>query len=284
MECEKQPFIGSESLASGELTRHELRQHYRAIMPNVYLDKNIAPSLRQRTIAAWLWSRREGVIAGLAASALHRAKWIDDHVLVELIWRNPRAPRGVVTRDELLLSDETHLVDGLRVTTPERTAFDLGRREPLRRAVAHLDALAGATDFKADDVLDVADSHRRARGVRRLPRALELVDAGAQSPKETWLRLLLIAAGFPKPRTQIPVLGLDGFPKYFLDMGWEDIKLALEYDGEQHWTNPRQYAKDIERQEYVAKIGWTVIRVVSQHRDRDVLRRVQHTWDTLTLR
>ena len=62
-----QPFIGSEALTAGVLTRHELRRYYRAIMPNVYLNKRVEPTLRQRTTAAWLWSRREAVIAGAAA-------------------------------------------------------------------------------------------------------------------------------------------------------------------------------------------------------------------------
>jgi very-short-patch-repair endonuclease len=60
--------------------------------------------------------------------------------------------------------------------------------------------------------------------------------------------------------------------------------LAVEYDGGQHWTNPRQYADDIARQEYIATLGWTVITVVGRHRAQDVIRRVQHAWDALTLR
>jgi hypothetical protein len=67
------PFIGSEALSYGALTRYELRRYYRALIPNIYLDKRIAPSLRQRTVAAWLWSRREAVVAGVTASALHGA-------------------------------------------------------------------------------------------------------------------------------------------------------------------------------------------------------------------
>jgi hypothetical protein len=252
------PFVGTEALAAGEVSRHELRRYYRAIMPNVYLEKRVEPSLRQRTVAAWLWSNREAVIAGAAASAVHGAKWVDDNTPVELIWRNARAPQRVVTRDELLLSDEFQRLDGLYATTPERTAFDIGRRGTIGRAVARLDALAAATDFKVRDVEELAGNHRHARGLRQLEVTLDLVDSGAQSPKETWLRLLLINAGFPKPRTQIPVPGPDGFPRYFLDMGWEDIMLAVEYDGEQHWTDPWQFAKDVDRQEYVARVGWTV--------------------------
>jgi very-short-patch-repair endonuclease len=279
-----QPFIGTEALAAEKLSRHELRRYYRAIMPNVYIDKRLQPSLRQRTVGAWLWSGRNAVIAGAAASAVHGSKWVDDNVPVELIWRNGRAPQGVVTRDELLPESEFQCRDGLYVTTPERTAFDIGRRGSVGSAVAGLDALAAATDFKLRDVLELAANHRHTRGLRQLEKALDLVDAGAQSPKETWLRLLLVRAGFPKPQTQIPVLGADGFPRYFLDMGWRDIMLAVEYDGGQHWTNPRQYADDIARQEYIATLGWTVIRVVGRHRAQDVIRRVQHAWDALTLR
>ncbi|WP_231639646.1 DUF559 domain-containing protein [Mycobacterium sp. Marseille-P9652] len=276
------PFLGTEALASGALSRHELRTHYRALMPNVYIDKRSQPALRQRTIAAWLWSRRQAVIAGAAASALHGAMWVDDNAPVELIWHNARAPRGVITRDELLSSGEVQHVDGLPVTTPERTAFDIGRRGPTGPAVARLDALAAATDFKVRDVAELAAQHRRTRGLRQLERALELVDAGAQSPRETWLRLMLVGAGFPKPRTQIPVLGADGFPRYFLDMGWEDIKLAVEYDGDHHRTDRRQFAIDVDRLEYVDRVGWTVIRVVAAHRGPDVIRRVRRAWTELT--
>ena len=283
-ELGRQPFIGAEALAAGALSWYELGKYYTAIMPNVYLDKRVQPSLRQRTCAAWLWSHREAVIAGLAASALHGAKWVDDNTVVELIWRNARAPKGAKTRADRLLDGETQLSGGMRITTPERTAFDLGRRGSLGQAVARLDALANATDFKVREVEELAGNHRHTRGLRQLQVALDLVDAGAQSPKETWLRLLLIDAGFPRPRTQIPVLGPDGFPRYFLDMGWEDNMLAVEYDGEQHWTDPWQFAKDLERQEYIADVGWTVVRVVSRHRAYDVIRRVRQAWDALSKR
>jgi hypothetical protein len=64
-------FIGSEALAGGVLSRGRLRWNYRAIFPDVYIPKEATPSLSHRTIGAWLWSGRRGVIAGLAAAALH---------------------------------------------------------------------------------------------------------------------------------------------------------------------------------------------------------------------
>ncbi|WP_418003307.1 endonuclease domain-containing protein [Mycobacterium sp. PDNC021] len=276
MDIDNWPFIGSEALQAGVLNRHELRRHYRAIMPNVYVNKRIDPSLPQRAAAAWLWSRREAVVAGSAASSLLGVKWIPDDVAIELIWENARPPRGVITRDDLVFADEVRAVDGLPVTTPERTAFDIGRRGPLNDAVARLDALCAATGFNPGEVLTLADEHPHCRGLRQLERALDLCDPGAQSPQESRLRMLVIAEDFPRPQTQIPVLGPDGSPTYFLDMGWEDLMLAIEYDGAQHAS---QLGYDIVRSEYLAGLGWIVVRVAAGHRKSDVLARVNRAWD-----
>lgn len=277
----EEPFIGSEALAAGTVGWDALGRYHTALMPNVYLATAVTPTLHQRITAAWLWSHREGVISGLAAAALHGAKWVDDDAPIELIWRNARAPVGVKTRADRLLDRETQLLTGMDVTTIERTAFDLGRRGRIGQAVARLDALANATGFKVDDVAALAARHRHTRGLRQLEKTLDLVDAGAQSPRETWLRLLLINAGFPRPQTQIPLLRPDGSPRYFLDMGYPDIMLAVEYDGEQHRTSRPQFAWDVERLEYIRQIGWTHIRVLAGQRGPEVIGRVRRAWDLL---
>ena len=64
--------------------------------------------------------------------------------------------------------------------------------------------------------------------------ALELVDAGAESPQETKVRLVLVRGGFPPLQTQLPDLG------YRLDMGWRKWKVAVEYDGRHHFADARQ--------------------------------------------
>jgi len=270
-----EPFIGSEALASGTISRHQLRTRYRAVFPNVYLSNDVEVSLELRIFAAWLWSRRTATIVGAAAAALHGAKWIPDDVPVELIHANPRAPRGVLTRRCALLDGETQNMDGRAVTTPERTAFDIGRGGAVRSAVVRLDALARATGFKVDDVLRVAKSHPRSPGLRRLETALGLVDPGAQSPRESYLRLLLFDAGLPRPQTQIPVLGVDGIPVAYLDLGWEDCMVAVEYDGDQHRADRRQFVKDIRRLEMLERMGWIVVRVVAEDRPADIVRRVR---------
>lgn len=207
---------------------------------------------------------------------MHGARWVSVDVPIELNFPNNKSPAGVVTRNDTLLADEILQLRGMAVTTVARTAFDLARREPVGRAVEQLDSLARATHFKPDDVLSVADEHPRVRGRRRVPHVLGLVDAGAQSPKETWLRLLLIDAGFPRPQTQIPVLAPDGYPRYFLDMGWSEFMVAVEYDGEQHRTDPGQYRGDVTRSEYIEGLGWRRIRVLAGDRRASIVDRVQH--------
>jgi very-short-patch-repair endonuclease len=280
MNFRDQPFVGSEALARGGIRKHELRGRYRAEFPDVYVPKDAVLTLPQRARAAWLYSHREGVIAGLTASALHGAEWVDNDLPIELIWSNARRPRGLRTYDMRLHSDELAEYQEMRITTVERTAFDIGRRRRLDDAIARLDALGNATGFKAEDVLAVADRHRGARGLRQLRTALDLYDPGAESPKETWLRLLAIRAGYPRPQTQIPVLSPDRRRWYYLDMGWEHLVLALEYDGEQHRVNPVRYAYDIQRSEDLDFLGWTRIRVVKANRQADVLRRLERAWQS----
>ncbi len=267
-------FLGSEALASGTLTRHRLRTGYRRVLPDVYAPAAAELTLRQRAIAAWLWSGRHGVVSGVAASACWGARWVDDDAVIELNWPNHRAPPGVRTRNDTLLEDEVAWHDGLPVTTAERTAFDLARRGREVEAIARLDALARATHVKAADVQLLAQRHPHVRGLRRVDRLLDLVDAGAESPQESRVRMMLIRAGYPRPATQLPVAGADGFPRYYLDMGWEDLQVAVEYDGEHHRADDRTYRKDIARLEYLLSVGWIVVRVVKGDRQAEILRRV----------
>ncbi|MCV7196130.1 hypothetical protein [Mycobacterium angelicum] len=269
------PFLGSEAVRSGLLRPHQLRSGFARVFPDVYVPRNQQLTLQHKAIAGWLWSRRQGIVAGLTAAFWHGSKWVDGGEPVELIWSNARAPRGVQTYDAKLYRDEFAIFAGLPVTTPQRTAFDIGRRKPIGSAIAHLDALMRATGIKVTDVAAVTERHRGARGIRQLESALELADAGSQSPKETWLRLLLIRAGLPRPVTQIPVVTADGTQVYYLDMGWKKPMVAVEYDGEHHRLDRWQYQKDLRRSEALARLGWLIVRVVVTDRPPDIVRRVR---------
>ncbi len=266
-------FIGSEALASDSLTDYQLRRWHRSIFRDVYMPKRDEPLLDDRIRGAWLWSRRRAVIAGVAASALHGAQWVDTDATIELVAKSARPQRGLIVRNETLEADELTAVKRLPVTSVARTAFDLGRHLPRGQALARLDALMHATPFSCEDVFVLAKRYRGARGLRRLSEVLPLVDGGAASPRESWLRLLLIDAGLPRPTTQIPVN--DGWRSVgVLDMGWDEYMVAVEYDGDQHRTDRRQFVKDINRLAKFVELGWIVIRVVAEHRPEDIIARV----------
>jgi very-short-patch-repair endonuclease len=59
-----------------------------------------------------------------------------------------------------------------------------------------------------------------------------------------------------------------------LDMGWEDYLVAVEYDGDQHRTDRRQFVRDIKRITAMESLGWMVIRIVAEHRPDDIIDRV----------
>lgn len=269
-------FLGREALGDG-LSRSDLRRWYRPLYRGVYVPKHASPSLEDRALGAWLYTNRTGVIGGVAASALHGAQWVDADEAVEVFVDERRRQPGLIIRMDRLADDEVDCVEGLLVTTPSRTAFDMGRYCKRAAALGRLDALMRAAPFSVDGVEMLMHRYGPVRGIRQLRDLLPLVDVGAESPKESWLRLLLIDGGLPAPETQIPILE-GGVPVAYLDMGYRDIKLAFEYDGDQHRSDRGQYVRDIRRLPMVERHGWEVIRVIAEDRQAEVLWRAKEAF------
>jgi hypothetical protein len=257
------PFRGAEALEAGAITARQLRQFYAPVYPGVYAPRGVELSAREQSRAAWLWSRRRGVVAGLSASALLGAKWIEPGLPAELIHANRREPPMLTVHTDHLAGGETQLINGMSVTTAARTAFDIGRRLDLESGVQRIDALMNATDIKVNDVEAVAACHPGVRGLRQIRETLKLVDGGAESPYESLTRLLLVQAGFPRPQTQIPVLDEYGYLFARIDMGWAEWLVDVDFEGAHHWTNPKQRAWDVERYTKLPDLGWIDVRPTS---------------------
>jgi very-short-patch-repair endonuclease len=266
------PFLGTEALARGAVNRYQLRTHYDVVFRNVYVPKGQALGAADKAVAAWLWSGRRATVAGLSAAALLGTRWIDAKRPAELNQLSRRKTKGIILHSDELWDDETCFVRGVPVTTAARTAFDLGRRRGLTTAVIRLDALMQASNVKPIEVVSIADRHRGARGTVQLREALSLADAGAESPQETRTRLVLTSAGLRPQRTQIEVFDDFGAFVHRIDMGWDDWRVGVEYDGIQHWTDPDVRNRDIDWQAEVEALGWRIVRVGS-----DMLRYRQGT-------
>jgi very-short-patch-repair endonuclease len=265
-------IVGTEALAAGLVTRQMLRTKYVKLHYNVYAPVGMQLDAADRARAAWLWSRRKATLVGSSAAAMHRTLWLPDDAPAELSRVRQPTPTGIVIHTGAIASDEVCLRASIDCTTPARTAYDIGRRVSGDTAIVRIDALLNATRCTVEDVGRIADRYPGARGITSLRAALDLADGGAESPKETELRLLLVRDGLPRPTTQIKV------GKRRIDMGWPRVKVGVEYDGGQHWTDPGKHAEDIERLEFLASQGWIIVRVSARqlHRQpQEVLRRVR---------
>lgn len=271
------PFIGSVALASGLLTRHELRTRFVAVHRDVYVANDTRPTAVLRAKACWLRSRGHGVLAGFSASALHGARWIDAALPACLIDSNRRPARGVLVWAGAIDDDEICVIGDMRLTTPDRTALDLACKFPEDTAVAAIDALARATRLKVADIERAAERHAGRKGIKGARATIGLVDPGAASPRETWLRLLVVRAGHPPPQTQYPVCNEYGALIGEVDMAWPELKIALEYEGAHH-TDPEQLRKDIARYDEMIEMGWIVIRVTARDGAANVLKRIAKAW------
>jgi hypothetical protein len=272
-------FLGTEALGSSAVTRHGLQTKFRKIHRNVYAPADIELDARSRAIAAWLWSGRRATLVGLSAAAMLGSRWLPADAPAELARLRSPSPQGIVVHSGDIADDELTRVGVIRCTTAARTCYDLGRRLPEDTGVIRIDALLNHTAVGVAAVAAIADRYPGARGIRRLRRVLDLVDPGAESPQETRVRMLLVRAGLPRPVTQIPVCNEWGRVVRRIDMGWPERMVGVEYDGEQHWSDPVSHSSDIDRLEFLAARGWTIVRVSARHLRQEpntVVARVQH--------
>ncbi len=247
-----------------QISAYRLRNDYRPVHRNVYLPRNATLTALTRARAAWRWSGGNATLTGFSAAAVLGTKWLDGDKPAELNRANRHCPPGIIAHSYVLTAREVRVVNGIRATTPERTAFDIGRMLTQDQAVPVLDALANATNLKIDDVVSLADEKPGMRGVRQLRSTIELVDGGAESPQESRLRLLLLRAGLPPPETQIEFTDEFGVARIRVDMGWRQWKVSVDYDGVHHWSDRSQRSWDIDRIATLETLGWVVVRVSAE--------------------
>ncbi len=90
--------------------------------------------------------------------------------------------------------------------------------------------------------------------------ALRLIRHGAESPRETRLRLMLVLAGLPEPACNVAVRDDVRFIGRG-DLVLEGLRMVIEYDGRQHLSNVAQWERDVVRLDAFANAGWHVTRV-----------------------
>lgn len=264
----RQPFtrahLADLGLGDTDLRRGLRRLEIRPVVRGVYAVVDLCDclELRARAVAAILPPHH--VVTDRTAAWLHG---VDVHVYAEhdvvpsvetcaLRGHEPTGLSGVDGRTRDLRPEDVVLAHGVPVTTPLRTALDLGCCLRRREAYAALNALARAFGMTADDYRRVMPRYRRRRGVIQLRELIGLVDPRLESQRESWLLLAIADAHLPLPEPQFWI-EIDGVLTYRLDFAYARLKVCVEYDG--HEAHAGRGAEDEERRDWLRRHGWIVI-------------------------
>ena len=254
------PFTLDQALAAG-LTRNSLQSApWRRVFRGVWIHVDLPDTLEMRLAAVRLVLPGRAVVCGLTAAWLHdldvrRESDLDIHVSFAKGERVRRRP-GLVVSQETLEESDIVVIGGLRVTSALRTTFDCLRllRGWDRLVVA--DAMTHYRLVSIEELRRYFASERRLRNLRIGEALIDDIEPKAESPMETRMRLVLIEGGNPRPEAQVHVFDTKSNFVGRADLGYEPLKLAIEYDGALHWKQRRE---DDRRRDAMREAGWIVI-------------------------
>lgn len=269
--------VSERRLASNEFSR---------VLPGCHtLTSDPAPLLAVAR-AAQTW-----VVPGAALSHISAAEVLGLPLPYRLTWAEG-APLHVDLDPSRRRSGGVRLVTHARqsrrrITLPNRLVIadpvdvllDLAGLLPHDDLVACIDALGSLRrrDIRVPvESVRIAAQGRRGRYVRSLRRAAQEARDAVDSPRETSTRLLLLRRGFPEPETNRPVADPATGVQYFLDLSYPHWRIAIEYDGKDHF-DPVRARRDRHKDEVLHDQGWSVLRITSHdHRDpRNFLARLR---------
>lgn len=220
-----------------------------------------------RAAGGLLTAGPEAVISGVTAAMLHGCRSIESpavHVLLPYK-RQVRCRSGLVVHHGGFFADDVILLDGIRTLPLDRVTADLLCTAAPQDALALGDEvlrLAGDTfEVIRKQIGDRLRRRQDPRGTVRAAGLLDLLSPRAESPAESWMRMMLIERGFPIPEVNWPILGVDGLEIYRLDMAWPTLRIALEYNG--YAAHAGREVEDEQRVEELRRRGWIVVTATS---------------------
>lgn len=265
------PFRASKAIAEGLLTRSMLRgRAWRRLLPDVFVSADAPIDHRLWCDAVALLLPPRAAVAGLSAAYLWGVNLLPPEAPVTVLLpperRMRQHPRIAVIRSPLPADDVARFA-GLPVTTPVRTAFDLGRHPPRVDAVIAVDALLHRRVVKLDRLEAYARRHPGWPGAPLLREVLGLAEPLTESPMETRLRLVIVDGGLPRPVAQYDIVDERGRFLARSDLAYPEALIAIEYEGDHH-RERGAFQRDVARYNALRATGWLVLRFTAE----DVLR------------
>lgn len=267
-------FHARQALAcysAGEVRARVASGRWPCVFGPVYRHADSPPTARLLLTAAGLATGRPVAACLSTAADLHGFGILDDpvtHVVVDPAL--PLRRRRLLWPHQLVLQpgDVQPVRGGLCATTAVRTAVDLARTLPAADGLALLDA-AVASGLTVDDLVTETVRHVGLRGVRQARELVPLARCGPQSPQESRLRWRCHKAGLPPPTVQVPVLDAWGRAVRWLDLGWEEVRVGLEYDGAVGHDGAARRRADRLRHNGLQDAGWAMFYATDLDVSRD---------------
>jgi hypothetical protein len=168
---------------------------------------------------------------------------------------------GAVGHSATLRASDVIERDGIRATTPERTWCDLASVLDLSDLVAAGDYLLWeeepltTMERLAEAVLDYPSQRGRAQ----MRRALGFLSPRSRSRPESIVRLALTASILPDPVPNFEVHLALSRRDIAIDLAYPKYKVGLEYQGDHHREDRRQWRRDIRRGNDAVDEGWSML-------------------------
>ncbi|MCS3778678.1 DUF559 domain-containing protein [Tsukamurella ocularis] len=205
----------------------------------------------------------DAVFTGWTAAAPHGALYTEGHA-PEIRLPQQRTRKGVIIRVGRLNDEDVEIVLRRRATSGALTAADIARHTTDDEAIAGFDQCLrvdryGRSVTTKRAVQAYLDAHPRFYGARRVLAVLAESSTGTDSHWETYTRLAVHRSGLTFFTPQSPVPGT----QYHVDLGDQEHRIAIEYDGGYH-RSVAQQRKDIRRWNAITDQKWVIIRVTSE--------------------
>lgn len=251
------PFSREDARAAGIKLRDLLSQRYERLFFDVYVCRGTPVTTARLAAAALAVSAPGSYVSHSTAAAIWGAVVPDsEFVHVSVPEEQPRSERRGIKAHRAAAGSRVIDHAGVRLSSPLDCLLEMASAGVgLVDLVVAGDSLLKRQRFTLDQLKHAATGWT-GRGAKVARRAARLMRRGVDSPMESRLRMLIVLAGLPEPQVNLIVRHRDGTWRLRFDLYFGELKLIIEYDGEQHSGT---WKDDIRRRELIDEQGWRII-------------------------
>jgi hypothetical protein len=227
-----------------------------------------SPVTWRSNLRAATWAAGEGAaISRRSATAIYDLP-TGRRDLTELTcvrWKRTVRPGLVVHESTRLDPRDIRLVDGIPVTTPERTVLDIAALHPWPNYLEFVVQAARRKrllTYESTQSMFDRNARRGLKGVSALREVLERWDPSSrptESEMETMLLQALRRHGLPEPVVQYDVIDVAGQFVARTDAAYPAFRIAIEYDSKQEHSDEFQIERDNDRRNRLLRARYVVI-------------------------